>query len=99
MTKPGALGRAGRGASEADVKGAQILNGLGRRVRRHSRGEAEQDPGREARPGRIRGGRVYAAVAGTAGYGERAHLAEVVLDIDDDECAHGANGILRTREA
>ena len=36
---------------------------------------------------------------GTAGHGERAALTEVVLDIDDDECAHEANGILRTREA
>ena len=30
--------------------------------------------------------------------GERAALAEVVLDINDDQCAHGANGILRIRE-
>jgi hypothetical protein len=36
---------------------------------------------------------------GAAGHGERAALAEVVLDINDDECAHRANGILRTREA
>ena len=32
---------------------------------------------------------------GAAGHGERAALAEVILDIDDDQCAHGANGILR----
>src|SRR5260370_20579332 len=36
---------------------------------------------------------------GTAGYGQRAALAEVVLYINDDERTHGANGILRMREA
>ncbi len=36
---------------------------------------------------------------GAAGYGERAALAEVILDVNNDQCAHGANGILRIREA
>ena len=36
---------------------------------------------------------------GAAGHRERAALAEVILHIDDDQCAHGANAILRTREA
>ena len=40
-----------------------------------------------------------ARYGGTAGHGERTALAEVVLYVDDDQCAHGANGILRTREA
>ena len=187
---------------------AQVLDGLGRRAGGHARGEAEQDPGGEARPGRVRGGGVHAVVGGdahhvdlvhvvraqpvgqrrpglvgalepavggrvralqehrlhgpgvqvrvevragrpghavrrpgrrvvrmvgevgarvdveilgrhhvpvagsarhvladrarhrgAAGHGERAALAEIILYIDDDECAHGANGILRTREA
>ena len=45
------LGGAGRGAGEADVKGAQVFDGLGRRHWRHACGEAEQDPGTEAGPG------------------------------------------------
>src|ERR1017187_7108646 len=36
---------------------------------------------------------------GAAGHGERSAFAEVILHINDDQCAHGANGILRTREA
>ena len=36
---------------------------------------------------------------GAAGHGERAALAEVILYIDDDQSAHGANGIPRMREA
>jgi hypothetical protein len=36
---------------------------------------------------------------GAACHGERAALAEVVLYINDDECPHRANGILRIREA
>src|SRR6185312_13888969 len=55
-----------RGANEADVTGAQVLDGLGRRVGGHAHGEAEQDPGGEARPGRVRGGGVHAVVRGNA---------------------------------
>ena len=32
---------------------------------------------------------------GAPGHGQRAALAEVILYIDDDQCTHGANGILR----
>src|SRR5689334_578788 len=195
-------------AGEGDALGAQVLDGLGGRLRGDARGEAEQDLGDEPGAGRVGGGRVHAVVGGdaghvdlvdtvsaepvgqrrpglvgtleaavrgrvrafqehrlhrrsiqgrvkirargpghavrrpgrgvvrvigevgarvdvevlgrhhvpvtgaarhvradraghrgAAGYGERPALAEVVLDVDDDQCTHGANGIFRTREA
>src|SRR6185312_10787360 len=68
------LGGARRGANEADVTGAQVLDGLGRRLGGHAHGEAEQDPGGEAGPGRVRGGGVHTVVRRDAHHVDLVHV-------------------------
>ena len=55
--------------------GAQVFDGLGGGFRGDAGGEVEQDPGGEAGPRRVRGGRVHAVVGGDAYHVDLVHAA------------------------
>ena len=79
-------------ARELHTLGAQVLDSLRRRLRRHTRGQVEQHPGGKARPGRVRGRRVHAVVRGDA------HHVDLVHAVPAQPVAQRRPTVIRTLE-